>query len=97
MSFGLPSFAQRSATTKTMVLLQFSPLQSAPSPSFFHALTKHKLDVARLDDSLVSIKGEYSEGKIVLDREGGKGDEVGISGGVELGLSSFEVEGEAAA
>ncbi|KAL7410058.1 hypothetical protein BDY24DRAFT_410611 [Mrakia frigida] len=77
-----------------MVLLQFSPLQSAPSPSFFHALTKHKLDVARLDDSLVSITGEYSEGKIVLDREGGKGEEVGIPGGIELGLSSFESEGE---
>lgn len=72
-----------------MVLLQFSPLQSAPSPSFFHALTKHKLDVARLDDSLVPISAEFAEGKVVKDREGG-GDEVGISGGIELGLNSFE-------
>lgn len=72
-----------------MVLVQFAPLRSAPSPSFFHALTKHKLDVARLDDSLLPITAEYAEGKVIVDREGG-GHQVGIPAGVELGIDSFE-------
>lgn len=72
-----------------MVLVQFAPIRSAASPSFFHALTKHKLDVARLDDSLVPITGEYAEGKVMVDREGG-GQQVGIPSAVELGISSFD-------
>lgn len=74
-----------------MPILQFSPLPSAPSPAFFHALTKHKLDVARLDDGVVPITAEYAEGKLVRDRESADGDaEVGIPGGLEVSGSAFD-------
>lgn len=69
--------------------LQFTPLTSAPSPSFFHALTKHKLDVARLDDGVVPLVGRYTQGRLVKDREQ-QGAEVGIPGAVELGDWSFD-------
>jgi ubiquitin-like modifier-activating enzyme ATG7 len=74
-----------------MPLLQFAPLSSSPSPSFFHALTAHKLDVAKLDDDFIPIVGEFAEGKFIKDR-GADGREVGLSGSVNVDGRCFDGE-----
>ncbi|KAJ9104634.1 hypothetical protein QFC21_002132 [Naganishia friedmannii] len=61
-----------------MPILQFTPLSSFPSPSFWQQLTTIKLDTLKLDDSARDIRGWLEEGRSVLDRE--SGEEVWMSG-----------------
>ncbi|GAA5841415.1 hypothetical protein JCM3766R1_004076 [Sporobolomyces carnicolor] len=68
--------------------LQFLPLSTSISPSFWHALTSRKLHQLKLSQEPVPIHGYYSKSKQVKDRI--KANElVGISGGLELDHDSF--------
>ncbi|GAA5906638.1 hypothetical protein JCM5296_000717 [Sporobolomyces johnsonii] len=70
--------------------LQFLPLSTAVSPSFWHQLTHLKLHHLKLSDAPVPISGWYTKGKQVKDRM--TGEAVGISGGLELSKASFDDE-----
>ncbi|GAA6027462.1 hypothetical protein JCM8097_007874 [Rhodosporidiobolus ruineniae] len=74
--------------------LQFLPLSSSISPSFWHALTHLKLHHLKLSDRPVNITAHYSRAKHVQDRL--TGDTVGISGALELDQSSLGGVGEGA-
>ncbi|GAA5993413.1 hypothetical protein JCM5350_006869 [Sporobolomyces pararoseus] len=68
--------------------LQFLPLSTSISPSFWHSLTSLKLHQLKLSQDPVPIHGFYSRAKQVKDRM--KGNElVGISSGLELDHDSF--------
>ena len=68
--------------------LQFLPLSTSISPSFWHALTSRNLHQLKLSQEPVPIHGHYSKSKQVKDRI--KANElVGISGGLELDHDSF--------
>ncbi|KAJ9119946.1 hypothetical protein QFC24_005429 [Naganishia onofrii] len=78
-----------------MPILQFTPLSSFPSPSFWQQLTSLKLDTLKLDDSVRDIQGWLEEGRSVLDRE--SGEEVWISGHLMVEGQSFaELAGDTA-
>jgi hypothetical protein len=70
-----------------MPLLQFTPLQSRPSASFWSSLTSLKLDTLKLDDTERDVLGFLDEGMLVKDRGAGnskkKEDE---QGGQEEGI-----------
>ncbi|GAA5935779.1 hypothetical protein JCM1841_004129 [Sporobolomyces salmonicolor] len=70
--------------------LQFLPLSTAISPSFWHQLTHLKLHHLKLSDAPVPISGWYTRGKQVKDRM--TGEAVSISGGLELNEASFDEE-----
>ncbi|KWU45836.1 E1-like protein-activating [Rhodotorula sp. JG-1b] len=68
--------------------LQFLPLQTSISPSFWHRLTDLKLHHLQLSDAPVPIVGNYGRGKQITDRVTGQA--VGISAGLELDSASFD-------
>ncbi|GAA5861143.1 hypothetical protein JCM8547_008048 [Rhodosporidiobolus lusitaniae] len=74
--------------------LQFLPLSTSISPSFFHRLSDLKLHALKLSDVPIQITAHYSKGKTVTDRV--SGEQVGISGGLELDSGSFGEEGDSA-
>jgi len=73
--------------------LQFLPLSTSISPSFWHALTSIKLHELKLSQHAIPVKGYYSKGKQVRDRLNGN-ELVGINGGLELDQDSFIRGGE---
>ncbi|TYJ54489.1 E1-like protein-activating enzyme Gsa7p/Apg7p [Cryptococcus floricola] len=80
-----------------MPILTISPHKSQPTPEFWSALTAHKLDHLKLDDSFVPIHAYLEQGKrVVIDRNASQeSDEnrVGIDGSAVLGGDAF-VAGE---
>ena len=70
--------------------LQFQPLSSQPTPSFWTALNTLKLDKLKLDDSQQPISAWLEEGKEIVDREsaGGHG-RIGVDGSVGVGGDAF--------
>lgn len=73
--------------------LQFQPLSSQPTPTFWSALNTLKLDKLKLDDTQQPITGWLEEGREVVDRE--QGDQrVGVDGSLGVGGSSFGDETE---
>ncbi|BGP02783.1 Ubiquitin-like modifier-activating enzyme ATG7 [Rhodotorula toruloides] len=68
--------------------LQFLPLSTSISPSFWHRLTDLKLHHLKLSDDPVPICGWYGRGKQVKDRV--TGESVAISAGLELDNASFD-------
>lgn len=54
-----------------MPVVQFNSLTSTVNPSFWHALTKLKIDVLKLSQDTIPISASYSAGRIVKDRETG--------------------------
>jgi hypothetical protein len=78
-----------------MPVLQFAPFTSSPSPAFFHALARHKLDTQRLDDSAVPISARYTEARLIVDKaasaanEGEQPSLIGLPGVVELDADSL--------
>jgi hypothetical protein len=78
----------------TMPLLQFTPLQSRPSASFWSSLTSLKLDTLKLDDAERDVLGFLDEGMSVKDRSAskeGKEEEVWVAG--SLGVDERSLEG----
>jgi len=79
--------------------LQFQPLCSQPTPSFWSAVNSLKLDRQGLDDSQLPVHGWIDEGKeiIVRDASAGKGDArkfIGVDGSVFVGAGAFGGEAE---
>ncbi|KAJ9113198.1 hypothetical protein QFC22_006037 [Naganishia vaughanmartiniae] len=70
-----------------MPILQFTPLSSFPSPSFWQQLTSLKLDTLKLDDSVRDIRGWLEEGRSIRDRE--SSEEVWMSGHLMVDGDSF--------
>lgn len=68
--------------------LQFQPLASRPTPTFWSALNSLKLDKLKLDDAQQPIHGWLEEGREIVDRERGN-EKVGIDGSLGVGAGSF--------
>lgn len=83
------AFEQRNAEGRAMAQpLQFLPLQTSISPSFWQRLTELKLHRLQLSDAPVPIIGHYGRGKQVTDRV--TGQTVAINAGLELDAASFD-------
>ncbi|PPQ66819.1 hypothetical protein CVT24_008678 [Panaeolus cyanescens] len=77
-----------------MPILQFTPLSSLIQPSLWHTLTNLKLDVLKLSDDALSLKGSYAPGRTVRDRETGVDVALGCSltvGGEGLNVEEYEI------
>ncbi|GEM07213.1 autophagy-related protein 7 [Rhodotorula toruloides] len=74
--------------TQQTAPLQFLPLSTSISPSFWHRLTDFKLHHLKLSDDPVAICGWYGRGKQVKDRV--TGESAAISAGLELDNASFD-------
>ncbi|WRT65053.1 E1-like protein-activating enzyme Gsa7p/Apg7p [Kwoniella shivajii] len=76
-----------------MPVLQFQPLNSQPTPSFWTALTSRKLDDFKLDDSTQSIAGWLEEGREIVDNHMRMTDQqttnIGVDGSVTVGGNAF--------
>mgnify|MGYP002718876514 CR=1 FL=1 len=73
--------------------LQFQPLSSQPTPSFWSALNTLKLDKLKLDDTQQDIAAWLEEGKEITDRESaGAQSKVGVDGSVGVGGGAFDQE-----
>lgn len=78
-----------------MAPLQFQPLSSQPTPSFWSALNTLKLDKLKLDDTQQEITAWLEEGKEITDRESaGGGKQVGVDGSIGVGGGAFDEEVE---
>ena len=53
-------------------IVQFTPLSSLVQPTFWHELTRLKIDVLKLSQDTLPMTANYSVGRLVLDRESGK-------------------------
>ena len=78
----------RTTYSEHMAPLQFQPLASQPTPTFWSALNTLKLDKLKLDDAQQPISGWVEEGREVIDKEGGD-RRVGVDGSLGVGGSSF--------
>ncbi|GAA5915712.1 hypothetical protein JCM8208_006425 [Rhodotorula glutinis] len=67
--------------------LQFLPLSTSISPSFWHRLTSLKLHHLQLDDTPLPLVGYYTRGRTILDKR--TGQPVSLSGALELDDASF--------
>ncbi|KAH8915769.1 ubiquitin-like conjugating enzyme [Atractiella rhizophila] len=52
-------------------ILTFDPFASSVPPTFWHSLTKYKIDHLKLSDATFSVIGSYSRGTFVHDRQTG--------------------------
>lgn len=74
-----------------MAPLQFQPLSSQPTPSFWSALNTLKLDKLKLDDTQQDIIAWLEEGKEIVDRESAGGlKRIGVDGGLGVGGGAFD-------
>jgi len=71
-----------------MPILQFTPFSSLIQPSLWHKLSDLKIDVLKLSDAAVSIKGSYTIGKTVKDKE--TGNEVALACNLMIGGDGFD-------
>lgn len=80
-----------------MPVLQFQPLASQPTPSFWTALNALKLDKLKLDDAEQPISGWMTEGKEIIDKDhltGKQGGMISVDGSLGVGGSAFGEGGE---
>ncbi len=71
-----------------MPILQFTPFSSLVQPSLWHKLSDLKIDVLKLSDAAVPLKGSYTIGKTVTDRE--TGQDIALSCNLTVGGEGFE-------
>lgn len=69
-------------------IVQFTPFSSLVQPSFWHSLTKLKIDVLKLSEDAVPVTASYSAGRSVTDRE--TGQDVALGCNMTLGGDAFE-------
>jgi ubiquitin-like modifier-activating enzyme ATG7 len=55
-----------------MPVVQFAQFSSIVQPTFWHELTRLKLEVLRLSDDTVSPTATYSTGRTIKDRNTGQ-------------------------
>jgi len=72
--------------------LQFQPLSSQPTPSFWSAVNTLKLEHLKLDDTPQPLTVWIEEGREIVDRD--KGGIIGVDGSVGVGGSAFGLEGD---
>lgn len=77
-----------------MAPLQFQPLSSQPTPSFWSALNTLKLDKLKLDDAEQPITGWLEQGREIVDKANEAGPPVGVDGIVGVSGNAFGAEGE---
>jgi len=70
--------------------LQFLPLSTSISPSFWHRLTSLKLHHLKLDDTPLPLVGHYTRGRTIHDKR--TGQTVPLSGALELDEASFAAD-----
>ena len=71
-----------------MPILQFTLFSSLVQPSLWHKLSDLKIDVLKLSDAAVSVKGSYTIGRTVKDRE--TGNEVALPCNFTIGGDGFD-------
>jgi hypothetical protein len=70
-----------------MPVVQFAQFSSIVQPTFWHELSRLKLEVLRLSDETVPITATYSTGRTVKDRNTGR--EVALGCNIALGGEGF--------
>ncbi|KAH9825098.1 hypothetical protein DFH28DRAFT_1091498 [Melampsora americana] len=75
----------------TSSILQFIPFSSSIDPTFWHTLTKIKIDILKLGDEPIKIKGLYERGRWVKDKESNQTNEIGLGGEIRLDGKSFDL------
>ena len=70
-----------------MPTVQFAQFSSLVQPTFWHDLTRLKLEVLRLSDEQVPLNASYTLGKTVKDRN--TGQEVALGCNISVGGESF--------
>lgn len=73
--------------TSENTIVQFTPFSSVVQPSFWHELTKLKIDVLKLSEEFLSVTATYSTGRSVTDRE--TGNEVDLGCHFTIGEDAF--------
>jgi len=71
-----------------MPILQFTPFSSLVQPSFWHKLTELKIDVLKLSEEAVPLRGSYMIGRTVKDRE--TDQEIALPCSLTIGGNGFE-------
>lgn len=71
-----------------MPILQFTPFSSLVQPSLWHKLSELKIDVLKLSEEAVPLRGSYTTGRIVKDRE--TGQEIALQCSLNVGGNVFE-------
>lgn len=71
-----------------MPILQFTPLSSLVQPSLWHKLTDLKIDVLKLSEEAVTLRGSYTMGRTVKDRE--TGQKIALPCSLSVGGEGFE-------
>lgn len=66
-----------------MPVVQFAQFSSIVQPTFWHELSRLKLEVLRLSDETVPVTATYSTGRTVKDRN--TGQEVALGCNIALG------------
>ncbi|KAH8112971.1 ubiquitin-like conjugating enzyme [Phellopilus nigrolimitatus] len=69
-------------------IVQFTPFSSLVQPTFWHELTRVKIDVLRLSEDRLPVAASYSVGRSVTDRE--TGSEVDLGCHLTLGGEAFQ-------
>ncbi|MBW0488272.1 hypothetical protein O181_027987 [Austropuccinia psidii MF-1] len=73
-----------------MTILQFVPFDSSIDPTFWHTLTKLKIDVLKLKDQPIPIVGWYERGRWVKDKIN-PDTQIGIGNQVRFDSNSFSI------
>lgn len=66
-----------------MPVVQFAQFSSIVQPTFWHELSRLKLEVLRLSDETVTLTATYSTGRTIKDRN--TGQEVALGCNIALG------------
>ncbi|KAI0052733.1 E1-like protein-activating [Auriscalpium vulgare] len=71
-----------------MPVVQFAQFSSLVQPTFWHELTRVKLEVLKLSDASVPLTATYAAGRTVKDRN--TGQEVALGSNITVGAESFD-------
>ncbi|KAI0061459.1 E1-like protein-activating [Artomyces pyxidatus] len=71
-----------------MPVVQFTQFSSLVQPTFWHELTRLKLEVLKLSDASVPLTAHYSAGRTIKDRN--TGQEVALGCNFTVGSESFD-------
>jgi ubiquitin-like modifier-activating enzyme ATG7 len=66
-----------------MPVVHFAQLSSIVQPTFWHELTRLKLEVLRLSDETVALTASYSAGRTIKDRN--TGQEIALGCNIAVG------------
>lgn len=70
-----------------MTVVQFAQFSSQVQPTFWHELSRVKLEVLRLSDNSVPLTATYSAGRTIKDRN--TGQDVALGCNISVGGESL--------